>query len=72
MLVTVIATLCQVASPQSCQQVTITQQATLSQCEGNYAQGAISKWMSESIRFRTGWSLSKWGCVIGATRGKDI
>ena len=67
MQVTVIATLCQLAaaSHPACVEEVITDDATLMQCGGAFAQQAISKWMSENIHYRTGWRLAKWGCVIG-------
>jgi hypothetical protein len=65
MLVTVVATFCQLAAPSACVDEVITNEATLMQCGGAFAQGAISKWMSENIRYRTGWRLEKWGCAIG-------
>lgn len=65
MLVVVVATFCSLAQPASCTQEVITDQATLMECGGAFAQQAISKWMAESIHYRTGWRLSKWGCVIG-------
>lgn len=65
MLVTVVATFCQLAAPSSCAQELITNEATLMQCGGAFAQQAISKWMAENVHYRTGWRLAKWGCVIG-------
>jgi len=65
MLVVVIATFCQLAHPQVCVDEIITDQATLMQCGGGFAQQAIADWMSHDPRYVTGWRLAKWGCVIG-------
>lgn len=66
MLVTVIATFCSLAQPGVCDRdIRITDQATLMQCGGAFGEQAISKWMAENIKYRTGWRLAKCGCVIG-------
>lgn len=65
MLVTVVATLCQIAAPSACIEEIVTDQATLMQCGGAFAQQALAKWMSEHPRYVTGWRLSKWGCAVG-------
>lgn len=72
MLVTVLATFCQLANPDVCDHdVLITREATLMQCAGAFGEQAISKWMAENIHYRTGWSLQKWGCAIGYQRKSD-
>lgn len=68
MQVTVIATLCSLASAHpACVEEVITDQAQLSECMQS-AEAFISKWMAENIKFRTGWRLAKWGCAIGGYR----
>jgi hypothetical protein len=62
MLVTVIATLC---LANVCVEKTVTDQATLMQCGGGFAQQALSKWMDENGYSARGYRLAKWGCVIG-------
>lgn len=65
MLVTVLATFCQLANPATCTQEVITRDAPLMQCAGPFGEQAISKWMAENIHYHQGWYLAKWGCAIG-------
>lgn len=69
MQVTVIATLCKLAAatpPQpACVEEIVTDEATLMQCGGPFAQQAIAKWMGEHPIYRSGWRLAKYGCAIG-------
>lgn len=64
MIVTVVATLCTLATHPACVEEIITDQATLSECTQT-AESAIAKWMSEHPLYRSGWRLAKWGCAIG-------
>ncbi len=70
MLVAVVATFCQIASPSTCAEEIITNEATLSECTGGFAQPALAKWMAENIHYRTGWRLEKWACHPGGYHKK--
>lgn len=62
MLLTVIVTLC---LNGTCIEKTVTDQATLMQCGGGYAQPAIAQWMADQGYTARGYVLRKWGCAIG-------
>lgn len=65
MLVTVIATICIAGAEPACVDKIVTDQATLMQCGGAFAQPAIAKWMEENGYTARGYRLAKWGCAIG-------
>jgi hypothetical protein len=66
MLVVVIATLC--LANGNCIERTVTDQATLMQCGGAFALQALPKWMEENGYTARGYTLAKWGCVIGGRK----
>lgn len=66
MLITVIATIC--LANGACVDKTVTDQATLTQCSGAFAQQALAGWMEENGYAARGYRLAKWGCVIGGKR----
>lgn len=66
MLVTVIVTLC--LQNGSCIERTVTNEATLMQCGGAFGAQAIPQWMQEHGYTARGYSLAKWGCVIGGRK----
>jgi hypothetical protein len=68
MLITVTALLCLVASPSTCIERTVTDQATFAQCSGAFAMQALSGWMEQEGYTARGYRLAKWGCVIGGKR----
>lgn len=66
MLVTVTVLLC--LANATCVERTVTDEATLMQCGGGFAQQALSKWMEQNGYTARGYRLAKWGCVIGGKR----
>lgn len=69
MLVTVIVSLCLIASPANCIERVVTNEATLMQCGGAMAVQVLPTWMEEQGYTARGYRLAKWGCVIGGKRG---
>ena len=70
MLITVVATLCQLAT-SSCVEEIITDQASLQSCAIT-GQIGISKWMAESEKYHSGWNVHGYKCVIGYRKAQAL
>ena len=66
MPITLVAILCQLTT-SSCVEEIITDQASLQSCAIT-GQIGISKWMAESEKYHSGWSLARYKCVVGEYR----
>ena len=62
MLVTLVATLCQLANPASCAEERF--DVSYGQCTVTAQQG-IADFMVNSQRYHAGWRLDNWKCFIG-------